>query len=51
MFTVLRDTETGICRREDDQFPTCGSQVSVLAKVKKIKLCMKERCTYMQPRK
>ncbi|XP_067006308.2 secernin-2 isoform X2 [Anabrus simplex] len=31
MFEVLRDEDSGICRKPDDGFPTTGSQVSVLA--------------------
>ncbi|GLG94223.1 Secernin-2 [Gryllus bimaculatus] len=31
MFSVLRNEESGICRKSDDGFPTTGSQVSVLA--------------------
>ncbi|XP_054713075.1 secernin-3-like [Uloborus diversus] len=31
MFQVLRDCDSGICRRMDHEFPTAASQVSVLA--------------------
>ncbi|XP_069695187.1 secernin-2 [Periplaneta americana] len=31
MFQVLRDEDSGICRKADDAFPTTGSQVSVLS--------------------
>lgn len=27
MFKVLRDEDSGICRKSDDDFPTTGSQV------------------------
>jgi hypothetical protein len=27
MFEVLRDEDSGICRKSDDAFPTTGSQV------------------------
>lgn len=33
MFEVLRDEDSGICRKSDDAFPTTGSQVSVLSAV------------------
>jgi hypothetical protein len=28
MFQILRDEDSGICRKSDDAFPTTGSQVS-----------------------
>ncbi|KFM62462.1 Secernin-1, partial [Stegodyphus mimosarum] len=39
MFQVLRDCDSEICRGQDHEFPTAGSQVSVLASPDSMRSC------------